>query len=333
MTRKNNLGQVFNRPVEGREFPTDNSWTLPECNIGVEIEMEEVPITIMKRLVTKHYGKLWEWTEEGSLKNGVEIRFAYPLCGYNLTNGISFLKFLQDSIGLEPKFNTRTSTHIHLDVRDLLPHQLTNFIILVMIFEQAIFNLCTKDRHASNYCVPTYDRPYAMNSLPHLDNETHLRNMVRAGNKYTACNLASIEVRGSIEFRMFHGTINPETITFWINMLMSLKKYAVDLVLNDGETIPRLISIKGVYAFTREVFGDDTFLVFEEQPLSTSMYRGARRAEQICERDKLVAGSEELKGNTVITYSDFVPKPKTKKPKAKKKVKKKIAPSDLDIFD
>jgi hypothetical protein len=58
--------------------------------------------------------------------------------------------------------------------------------------------------------------------------------------KYSGINLSSIPNYGSLEFRMHEGTINTNAITRWINILLSIKSYAMD----EGRTPSNILETK-----------------------------------------------------------------------------------------
>lgn len=188
----------------------------PTALVGIEMEVEnirsDVPIT--------HY---WMHKEDGSLRNyGAEFT-SIPLRGYQVPYA---LDHLEKCIRMHnnPDFSTRTSVHVHLNVRDMSENQIRVFILLYALFERHFFNFAGTKRETSVFCVPLY----RTNQLA----DTIKRELIRISNywhKYSAINCGTILGNGdvpkfgTIEFRHLYGTLDKTVIIDWINQIFLLR--------------------------------------------------------------------------------------------------------------
>lgn len=111
---------------------------------GIEIEVESI-------VRNQPNVPSWKCVHDGSLRNnGQEFIFAGPTCGIKAVTALRELdKALCNNTGAE--CNDRTSTHVHVDVRDLTPKQLKTFLLLSIMFEE-VFMRKTGNRANNSFC-------------------------------------------------------------------------------------------------------------------------------------------------------------------------------------
>ena len=224
--------------------------------VGVEVELENIhdievgghPIGFSKRWVAVH---------DGSLRNGgVEFVLREPLGGKDLVESLMELeRGLRDS-GRKPLMSERTSVHIHLDIRSLTVQELRNLIILYTIFEKVLFKYAGKTREHNIFCASFADAqallPMINTSL--MQGKTIQRHRFGGFQKYASCNLLAILDHGSLEFRHHSGEFRAAKLLRWINILMSMHKYA-QMKRIIPKNLGNEISLIGLEKFTRMVFG------------------------------------------------------------------------------
>lgn len=224
-------------------------WVLPECRIGIEIEMESCPNSAE---LTRALKPFWSAVEDGSLRNyGLEV-VSEPLFGEDLSISLDHLASSLEDNGIRPTFSHRTSVHIHMDVGDMTAEELTRLILLYIIFEPLLYNYVGEKRKHSIYAIPIYKLCYgfyyfslysAIIAAVKDKDYTSLAPLFVKTKKYTGLNLKPIvasnararlddenahnDTGGHIEFRHHYGTKNPVEIKQWINILMSLKRAAL----------------------------------------------------------------------------------------------------------
>lgn len=192
--------------------------------VGIEIEVEnidcEVPIT--------HY---WEGKTDGSLRNNGAEFTTIPLRTYQVEYALNHLNQALNKHN-NPEFTNRTSTHIHLNVRDMTWDQVKTLILLYAIFERHFFAIAGAKREKSIFCVPLY-------KSRQLDTITKLENYCRQWHKYNALNCGTIlgtdQVPrfGTVEFRHLYGTSDTAEVCNWINNILCLRKAVLQYKLEE----------------------------------------------------------------------------------------------------
>lgn len=256
------LEQVTGIKPDTRTFNGDDRLVLPKCYVGVESETEG------KRYSRIQSIPFWNIVEDGSLRDGAEFVLSNPLVGEDL---ISALEVLEDKCRRGYKQSVRTSVHIHIDVRDLSAEQLLTFIGLYLIFEKAIYRYHNHkyNREDNIYCLPFYKTNRFLTSLGSLSylkdtgfDEDELPGFLRQSlsqmNKYYGLNVASVFRFGSLEFRHMEGSTKKDAILQWINIIMSMKKYAMSFT-GDHTQILQTISASGYKTLTNQVFSDELY--------------------------------------------------------------------------
>jgi hypothetical protein len=230
----NEIGEAVGKNSEKRTF--ENSLLLPNrIFTGVEIEVEGLDIFYMDSI----YLTWWKIKEDGTLRNGPtenlvgrELVLKVPLFGKDLEDALHEARlFFINNPKKEVVFSSRTSVHIHVDVRDMSPVSFYNFLVLYIVLEKFIIKNYFLDREKNPYCIPLYlaSSNYLLINKTALKN-CDIENIARSiqGNllKYSAFNLGALSAHGSIEFRHMEGTCEVSRIIKWINFLHALKKYA-----------------------------------------------------------------------------------------------------------
>lgn len=187
--------------------------------IGIEIEVE----------CDEGYRGLpkipyWNLIEDGSLRNGGEYVLRNPCKGERLLTAIQRVSKSLGSLKTL-RLTSRTSTHIHCDIRDLAENELEKFIDLLFFFELDLLNTNKRyNRRRSNFC-------YALNDveLGHFTKEN--AGYLRIGGsshwtKYTSINLRPICSLGTIEFRGSEAVIKTGELLRAVNRILVLKNLA-----------------------------------------------------------------------------------------------------------
>jgi hypothetical protein len=146
--------------------------------------------------------------------------------------------------------------HVHVGARDLRYWELRRLIALYAIVEDALFDIIAPERRRSRYCTPC-GKNY-LRAVLDPDSTKELKRMMfghlyghsegkaikeSKESKYQDCryfalNIHSWMLRGTIEFRMHHGTLNARKITNWSLLLTSLVDHAARLTEKEIEQFP-----------------------------------------------------------------------------------------------
>lgn len=328
-------------------YSPDATWVLPTCNVGIEVEVEHILNTSASdpHRANPHYtvGKgMWSCVTDGSLRNNGAEFVSRTVFGKDLTLAITALnEYLREE---EPKhtFTHRTSVHIHLDVRDMTPEDLVKLFQLYCIFERALFRV-SGQRYNNEYCIPMFHSHHARKRFSALFSEygelyihmqssgaqEMLRRIGQQHVKYMGLNILPIFAQGSVEFRQHSGTCDVGELTNWINLIMSLKKAAMEMKFA-GPPFVQLSSM-GPHQFRYAVFGDELASLLSYEDDEPDMWAGAKVAQDIILMKHISDSHRRLITQKLIDSfsSAFGLSREDKKPKAKKITTEKL---DLDTM-
>lgn len=226
----------------------------PKQLIGIEVEAENY--SGHKESLTRD---IWRADSDGSLRNnGVEF-ISYPIPVSYIKSALSAL-FSSIPSKNPLDFSKRTSIHIHMDVSNMPYEQLLNFVMLYVVFEDALFRYAGEFRKSSIFCVPIKDtsllRPDMVDSpKPIMEGSSWM--------KYSACNLLPVSYQGTVEFRHLRGTGDIDVITTWVELLCRIKKAAErDKFSVIQNKLFELTTSSQYYLFALDVFKEDINIIF-----------------------------------------------------------------------
>lgn len=279
------MTQFLDRRAAARELATPQL-EQPEKNeflpaiVGIEVEVEACP---------SNRGDLifWNMTTDGSLRNAGREFISIPIRMWEVEPAFEelFEMFRQDQrdYGIIPDFSWRTSTHVHLNVRDLYLHQVGMLGLLEILFSKVLFSFVEWDREKSNFCVPNIFRAAARSTVlaalkdhPFIQEKLDMRDVYRdpheiisqfcnhlaTFSKYSSLNLLPTSKLGTVEYRHFHGADNMENLLTWIRLIAKMHAFVTSEKFDLPDTIQRIRKLNTVSdyeQFTVDVFGrDDT---------------------------------------------------------------------------
>jgi len=280
MSRK--IGDVFKTGYDNRSFTEGKDLVDPSTFVGVEVEFEGVDYPVNFPAINN--SPFWTAKHDDSLRGkSVEILFAYPLFGRDIETALHELE--QDIVtGKKPCHSARTSTHVHIDINKLTAHELYRFILLSITLERVLYKYAGKGREKSVFCVPFYKADknvhYLSAFLKGEDDIGALRGSVLSDTyRYAGINLHAILKYGTLEFRMLKEEWRYEKLVFWINVLLSIRKYAINM---DSSMVDlhKDLSVRGPENLLDDVFGEFSGpLKYPDAKLD--ILRGIRLAQQV----------------------------------------------------
>ncbi len=245
----------------------DHSFNITSRFIATEIE-----VAAIKGHGRNIYNKVKDWqaavVRDGSLPaGGFEINTA-PAGGDLYVKQVNELcKVIIDEQGI---VNDRCGLHIHVDARDLTYYDLRRLIRIYAVIEDTLFAMVNPKRRGSRYCLPCghkyiaaieegrlpYDKVKAdvITSVYHARTTQDNRHSKYNNARYNALNLHSWFYRGTIECRMFDGTIDPDLISKWGILWAMILDYV--MATND-ESIARLINTNSGFAVLATIAAKD----------------------------------------------------------------------------
>lgn len=271
-----NIGSIFGNASDVRVYLESSDYVIPNCCVGVEAELE--------RTEGRRLEGLWETKTDGSLHDdGLEYCFSSPLFGKDINIALAELEECFTNTNVST--GEDTSLHVHIDVRDMLPEQLNRMFMLYVIFEQTLFNYCSKERESNIFCLSLDRAQAAIPSYANIStallrsNTDDLVMLLRSMPRYAAMNVAAIHRFGSVEFRHHPGEWRAEPIKRWINILQSIKLAALNEQYDGQKPYLRVKEI-GSHAFLREIFGEYAQYL-DNEALHEQMFVGLQLARRI----------------------------------------------------
>lgn len=267
--------------------------------VGLEVELENVPRDDVR---FKYIRRI----EDGSLRDdGAEFIFKNPYCGEDLVNALGEFK---GYLGLNPDITCgeRTSVHVHVDIRDMTTWQIFKMLTTYLVFEKSIYHMCGPDRYHCNFCQPLAENQHGleivglMNSHSDKYSKGAVENGIVRQGKYSGLNLTSINMMGSIEFRMHEGTKDIDRIENFIKTLLRLKRFAIESEI-DPKQYPGFLSEMGTADFCSIVFEDYAVGLFEDPEFNDNCYEGVRNAEFCINFYDMLESTAQVRGHKLVT--------------------------------
>lgn len=264
------LGAIFRYPdismeeVSARSTPYATAdpfygVELPNLLTGVENELESCSVFMNRTLA------MWSKIHEGSLRGdaGYEYILSQPLAGQELMESLYALEAAITKQGIVPDVNIRTSTHVHINVRNFTLEQITNMLCTAISVECLLMNYVGKERENSSYAIPFSRRSVELQHIARLAalrKETSamllkntLAGVVRQMCKYSSVNLSNLLTLGTIEFRMRGGCFRTAETLEWINIIHKIVRYSIEQE-EAPEMLPAIMSSRGAWQYVHSIF-------------------------------------------------------------------------------
>lgn len=259
---ENKLSQYFDLPAFGmtkrleQSAPEDKLWKTnidlvqPNFVFGIELEVEN----ILDHMNQPKYYNYWSATNDASLRNhGVEF-VSHPMKAFQIEKALRQIKELNTNY--EPVFSERTSTHVHMNARDLTLNQILALTLVYASVEKLLYNWVGHNRDKNIFCVPLYNTNYLQYFSTIVE---HPNNLQFTWMKYAGYNLLPLRSKGTVEFRHLYGTWDTETILQWINFLSCMKVYVKQNSLESiYDTISQLNTDSTYVSYIQGIFKKHT---------------------------------------------------------------------------
>lgn len=190
-------------------------------------------------------------THDGTAASGLEINSAPAGGDLFVENTTKLCDAIRTAGGVCGKKLGRSGLHVHVDAYDLDHNDIRRLILLYSKLEPALFSIIDPRRIAHSgsrpgdrFCDPIGQGPLATMTDPteaksdviefvvpksHLrgaGNRPYKKDAEGLANRYRAMNIWSWWLRGTIEFRMHHGTTKWQKIIPWSMLLANLVESA-----------------------------------------------------------------------------------------------------------
>lgn len=279
--------------------------------IGLEIECEGT------KLFTTPF-KYWTCHQDGSLREHkghppIEYVLRQPLDRDELTKALRYLEQKLEEAGSSVVQSSRTSVHVHLNVRDWTIRQIYCFILLYIVFEEILVEWSGPERAGNLFCLRAKDSEYYIQMLEKALKESTL-SCWKEEYRYSACNVASVTKFGSLEFRSLRGTVDVSLITTWVDVLIHLMEKS-KLYSDPTEIVEEFTNLGPLPFFTKIFDNMKIRMLFEPTPgLSGKLWDGLRLMRDVAYscpwvRPKKREPGEPQEEEVAINHGMFVQRP------------------------
>jgi hypothetical protein len=191
---------------------------------------------------------MWTVHNDGSLRDGTEFVLAKPLGGNSLDKAINNFY----ARGMNYTSGPRTSTHIHVNMRDASIDNLRSMTMMIYFLEDAIFNSVGESRKWSGYSVGLNEMElHRLKSIMSSNDMKVLYGAIsptRNQERYYGFNTAAFRKHGTVEFRYFPGGPSKRELETWVDLVSAIKtigmKYSPEqliLQIADEESLLRFL--------------------------------------------------------------------------------------------
>lgn len=232
--------------------------------IGIEVEVERVLRT--SNLFSLGDNFLWNNIEDGSLRNNGREFVSIPIKGDSIPYALNILNTtLHKEKGcVAHEFTDRTSVHVHMNGRDLTFEQFANLVLTYIVVEPLLYSFVGGDREKNIFCVPI-TQSSMLRTVALLFNgfetgdTSDVSSALSSWYKYTGFNLLPILSYGTIEYRHMLGTSDEELLSKWINLIFSIKNFAIKTTYESNKTRILEMNTSSEYSnYLYEVFGEQS---------------------------------------------------------------------------
>lgn len=222
--------------------------------IGVEIEMTGLTRLAAAQIVAAHFGttatraclqrsyakdnqgRTWEVTRDSSIRvdGGEACELVTPILGW------ADIETLQEIVRklrrAGAKVNETCGLHVHIGTAGMTAQAIRNLVNNVASHEELLYKALNVYENRKHYCRPTSKRflqelnakkPATLDELKAIwygDNRNHSEHYHFS--RYTICNLHALFTKGTIEFRIFNGTLHAGEVKTAIQLACALVAFA-----------------------------------------------------------------------------------------------------------
>ena len=196
--------------------------------IGMEIEVEGAEYCI-----TRPASYFWKEVGEGSLRDhGREYISIVPVSGHMIETSLESLFYI---FSRRPgtKVSTRCGMHVHVNILGLTDTQFRDLLFYNTICEKFIFMGLPKVRGFSPFCGEASESEMYVEDIINFiysPTDNYLENLL---GKYKGINYTNYNTLGTIEYRSFPSVLDVPTLLKYVNVCISIRKYAYENPITD----------------------------------------------------------------------------------------------------
>lgn len=185
-------------------------------DVGIEIEVEGI------NLPQKVTGYRCE--HDGSIKaGGVEYVFRHPVSVPAARQKLGVLtKAFAEAESLVDT-SMRAGVHCHVNVQNLTPIEVYNFITMYLVLEELLLKFCGPTRQGNLFCLRALDAEYLLFQLRAAAEAQSFHPLSNDNLRYGSLNVKALSQYGSLEFRAMESSNNMKQIGDWADILTTLR--------------------------------------------------------------------------------------------------------------
>lgn len=309
--------------VELKLFGIDSKPYSPEYfwyPVGIEIEVEGYK---EDNVLRPH--KLWQFKQDGSLRNGGLEAYSRPLHTAEQV-GLALDEFKQCFLKKVPgyDFSWRTGIHVHICPLSFTMKDIVNCFLTFAMIEPLLFKVFAEHRKNSIFCVPLMDSDECIEFVQSLirdveaDKDYNWISIVCANwpqnKKYASINFFRMKDIGTIEFRHLMGIDDLVLLKDWISVINLILNFAEKTSFEElKQKIIEINTSSQYFDFVEKIFKNlsGKFLVPEFEKY---LEEGAKKAKTFFTKKKV-----SLKVGKVSGLLDYGKKILDKKRERRKK--------------
>lgn len=247
-------------------------------DFGVEIELEGDILGTEAML--NYNNREWVVTQDGSLRGGAEFVSRGPVKYNSLDKHLKSLYNTLKELRVRYNISDRTGTHLHINVLDLTPQQIINFLASYYVVEEALVDLCGPNRVGNHFCLRAVDAEFVLLQLINSIEENYIGAVFTDDIRYSALNMKALQRHGSLEFRAIQSSEKfTDSVLPVADVLYALRENA-KLIKNPRDIINRF-SDNGVEAVLSMLLGGKKNVLTSVEGLNEKILRGIRLAQDI----------------------------------------------------
>lgn len=213
--------------------------------LGVEIELEGIPFereshNPMAALGLNEWSEWWRATYDGTLRNG-GVEFVSRDIQSQKSLRTSLHRMMKEVYSLyDVQESLRTSSHIHVDIRNLSTIQLGIFLLNLVVREEELYVVGGEGRETSPFCVPCnnpigiitlIDRAFLRRGISTPGQRSTIASMSL---KYSGINPEPVSRMGSVELRYFNPIVKGAVFVRITNIILECYEKAASYNREDS---------------------------------------------------------------------------------------------------
>lgn len=191
--------------------------------VGIELEYEGVRIT--DGSPNPDDWRWWSAHAEGSLRGGVELVSRSPTSLTNLPQAFEELKQITKNASYQNSI--RTSTHIHVNAKNLTLLQIYTVLTAYYLVENILVHLNGPDRVGNLHCLRLIDAVEIASKLAEEIKDREYFNGWNNSFRYAALNISALRKFGTLEFRFMKAFTAIPELRLWVVNLVGLVEQTV----------------------------------------------------------------------------------------------------------